>query len=105
MQTMDVQHLTEKWNHCEGGGSCAAQPSSPYLHNGRVNSLDEVCRLMASTQLDIDLTDQQAADLVFFMTALEGDFPDISFPRLPSRSGESVMLRADSSGSHSTINE
>ena len=75
--------------------------TAPYLHNGRVNSLDEVCRLMASTQLDMELTDHQVADLVAFMSALEGEFPDISLPRIPSRSGESVILRADSSGSHS----
>lgn len=65
--------------------------TAPYFHNGRVGSLAEASRLMASTQLDEELTDAELADLTAFMEALEGDFPDLSFPRLPSRSGESVI--------------
>lgn len=65
--------------------------TAPYLHNGRVGSLANACRLMASTQLDLELTDAEVADLTAFMSALEGEFPNLSFPRLPSRSGESVI--------------
>ncbi|TWT49308.1 Cytochrome c551 peroxidase precursor [Rubripirellula amarantea] len=65
--------------------------TAPYLHNGRVSSLAETCRLMASTQLDVELTDREADDLTSFMSALEGEFPEMTFPRLPSRSGESVI--------------
>lgn len=72
--------------------------TAPYLHNGRVSSLAEACRLMASTQLDIDLTDAEVADLTAFMSALEGEFPNLSFPRLPSRSGESVLHASANTG-------
>lgn len=74
--------------------------TAPYLHNGRVNSLAEAIRLMASTQLDVELTSEEVADLTAFMEALEGEFPNLSFPRLPSRSGESVIhasVKADHS--------
>ena len=77
--------------------------TAPYLHNGRVNSLHEACRVMARTQLDTNLTDDQVTDLVAFMTALEGQFPEVSMPRLPSRSGESVVLRTGPHGKH-TLN-
>ncbi|TWU44244.1 Cytochrome c551 peroxidase precursor [Novipirellula aureliae] len=65
--------------------------TAPYFHNGRVNSLTEAIRVMASTQLDVKFTDQELADLAAFMEALEGEFPNLTFPRLPSRSGESVI--------------
>lgn len=65
--------------------------TAPYLHNGRVRSLAEACRLMAETQLDVELTDAEVANLTAFMGALEGEFPNLTFPRLPSRSGESVL--------------
>ncbi len=65
--------------------------TAPYLHNGRVSSLAEACRLMGFTQLDIELTDAEVSDLTAFMSALQGEFPNLSFPRLPSRSGESVI--------------
>jgi len=65
--------------------------TAPYFHNGRVNSLAEASRVMASTQLDVELTDEEVTDLVAFMAALEGEFPKLTFPRLPSRSGESVI--------------
>ncbi|QDV69237.1 Cytochrome c551 peroxidase precursor [Rosistilla carotiformis] len=65
--------------------------TAPYFHNGRVNSLAEACRVMAATQLDVELTDAEVADLTAFMESLEGEFPELIFPRLPSRSGESVI--------------
>ncbi|QDS88069.1 Cytochrome c551 peroxidase precursor [Rosistilla ulvae] len=65
--------------------------TAPYFHNGRVSSLSEACRLMAATQLDVELSESEVADLTAFMEALEGEFPELSFPRLPSRSGESVI--------------
>ncbi|SMP59589.1 cytochrome c peroxidase [Neorhodopirellula lusitana] len=65
--------------------------TAPYMHNGKVASLSEACRVMASTQLDEELTDKQVSDLIAFMATLEGDFPEIALPRLPSRVGESVI--------------
>ena len=46
---------------------------------------------MATTQLDEKLTDENVADIVSFLAALEGDFPEITLPRIPSRSGETIL--------------
>jgi cytochrome c peroxidase len=50
---------------------------------------------MAKTQLGKDLSDEQAADLVAFLNALTGEFPDITMPRLPGTPGRSVIPPAD----------
>ncbi len=65
--------------------------TAPYLHNGRVRSLAEACRVMAATQLDVELSDSEVSDLIAFMQTLEGQFPKITLPRLPVRSGETVV--------------
>ena len=65
--------------------------TAPYMHNGLVPSLDEAIRVMASTQLDTELTDDEVSDIVAFFSALEGKFPEITLPRIPSRSGKSIM--------------
>jgi cytochrome c peroxidase len=57
--------------------------TAPYFHNGRVKSLDEAVRVMAKTQLDTDLKEEQVADIVAFLNALTGEFPKQSMPRLP----------------------
>lgn len=66
--------------------------TAPYFHNGRVESLEEACRVMASTQLDTALSESETSDIVAFLESLVGEFPEISLPRLPSRSGESVLF-------------
>ncbi|QDT04794.1 Cytochrome c551 peroxidase precursor [Rubripirellula lacrimiformis] len=66
--------------------------TAPYMHNGNVASLAEACRVMASTQLDTDLSEDEISDLVAFMESLVGEFPPITLPRLPSRSGTSVVV-------------
>jgi cytochrome c peroxidase len=65
--------------------------TAPYMHNGKVQSLAEACRVMANTQLDTKLTDEDVSELIAFLSTLEGSFPEISMPHLPSRAGESVM--------------
>jgi cytochrome c peroxidase len=65
--------------------------TAPYFHNGAVESLPEAVRVMATTQLDEKLTDENVADIVSFLAALEGDFPEITLPRIPSRSGETIL--------------
>lgn len=66
--------------------------TAPYFHNGRVGTLTEACQVMASTQLDTTLTSDEVSDLVAFLKSLEGEFPDISLPRLPSLTGESLLV-------------
>jgi hypothetical protein len=46
---------------------------------------------MSITQLDTELSDAELNDLVTFLAALEGEFPEITRPRLPSRPGWSVL--------------
>lgn len=65
--------------------------TAPYFHNGSVESLSEAVRVMAATELDTELSDTEVADIVAFLKSLEGKFPEITLPRLPSRSGKSVL--------------
>lgn len=65
--------------------------TAPYFHNGSVDSLPEAARVMAATQLDMNLSVDQVADLVEFLSALEGEFPEIKLPRIPSQQGETIL--------------
>lgn len=57
--------------------------TAPYFHNGKVKTLDEAVRVMGKTQLDMDLTDAQVADIVAFLNSLTGEFPKQTMPKLP----------------------
>ena len=61
--------------------------TAPYFHNGSVATLDEAVRVMAKTQLNKDLSDQQVVDTVAFLNALTGEFPEQTLPRLPATPG------------------
>jgi len=61
--------------------------TGPYFHNGKVKTLDEAVRVMASTELDRALNEQQVADIVEFLKSLTGRFPAQSLPRLPDDNG------------------
>lgn len=69
--------------------------TAPYFHNGSVPTLDQAVRVMAKTQLNKDLDDAQAADLVAFLNALSGEFPQIAMPRLPSTPNITVIPPVD----------
>jgi cytochrome c peroxidase len=58
--------------------------TAPYFHNGKVKTLDEAVRVMAKTQLDMDLKDSQVQDIVAFLNALTGEFPKQTMPMLPN---------------------
>jgi cytochrome c peroxidase len=62
--------------------------TAPYFHNGSVTSLAEAVRVMASTQLDREPTDDAVNDIVAFLEALSGPFPEIVLPRLPNAPGD-----------------
>ena len=62
--------------------------TAPYFHNGSVTSLDEAVRVMGKTQLDKDLSDAQVKDIVAFLGALDGEFPQQTMPRLPATPGD-----------------
>ena len=65
--------------------------TAPYFHNGSVNDLSEAVRVMAKTQLNKDLSDADVADMVAFLGALTGEYPEITMPRLPATSGISII--------------
>ncbi len=65
--------------------------TAPYFHNGSVNDLSEAVRLMAKTQLNKDLSDKEVEDIVAFLGALTGPYPEITMPRLPATSGSSLV--------------
>lgn len=67
--------------------------TAPYFHNGAVKTLDEAVRVMAKTQLNRDLSDEQVGDLVAFMHALTGEFPTQTLPRLPETAGWTLSDR------------
>jgi len=69
--------------------------TAPYFHNGAVNDLSEAVRVMAKTQLNRDLKDAEVKDIVAFLSALTGEYPEITMPRLPATSGYSIVADQD----------
>lgn len=64
--------------------------TAPYFHNGKVKTLDEAVRVMAKTQLNKTLSDEDARLLVAFLQSLTGKFPEQKMPRLPETLGHSL---------------
>lgn len=64
--------------------------TAPYFHNGKVKTLDEAVRVMAKTQLDMELKDDQVSDVVAFLNSLTGKLPTIIAPKLPQLANESL---------------
>lgn len=62
--------------------------TAPYMHNGSVKSLPEAVRVMASAQLNRELTEGQVADITAFLESLTGPFPKQTMPRLPPTPGD-----------------
>ncbi|MDX9739796.1 MAG: cytochrome-c peroxidase [Gammaproteobacteria bacterium] len=61
--------------------------TAPYFHNGSVDTLDEAVRVMGKTQLNIELSEAQVADIVAFLESLTGEIPQQTMPILPMTSG------------------
>lgn len=59
--------------------------TGPYMHDGKINTLEEMVRIMARYQLGKSVTDAQVTDVVTFLNALTGDIPTayIAPPPLP----------------------
>lgn len=64
--------------------------TAPYMHNGSVKSLDEAVRVMAATQLNKQLPEQDVRDIVSFLESLSGPFPVEMMPRLPPTPGDLI---------------
>lgn len=65
--------------------------TAPYFHNGAVKTLDEAVRVMAKTQLNQELGELQTADIVAFLSALTGKFPQQPLPQLPPTPGRTLI--------------
>jgi cytochrome c peroxidase len=61
------------------------EKTGPYLHDGSVQALPEMVRLMAKHQLGKDLTEPQVTDVVAFLQSLTGELPQqyVAAPELP----------------------
>jgi cytochrome c peroxidase len=60
--------------------------TAPYFHNGAIWSLKEAVQEMGTTQLGINITDEEASKIVTFFQALEGKKPEVLYPQLPKSS-------------------
>ena len=47
----------------------------PYFHDGSVKELDEAVKIMAKTQLNIDLSDQELKAIIAYLNSLTGEVP------------------------------
>ncbi len=65
--------------------------TAPYFHNGSVKNLDEAVRVMAKTQLNKDLTEEQVQKISAFLEGLTGEFPEQTLPRLPGTHGTTLL--------------
>ena len=57
--------------------------TAPYFHSGVIWELGDAVALMGSAQLGADLTADERAGIVVFLTALTGDQPRVEYPVLP----------------------
>ena len=65
--------------------------TAPYMHNGKVPNLSEAVRVMAKTQLNKDLKEEEVSDIVAFLGSLTGKFPEQKMPRLPASDGVTLV--------------
>ncbi len=57
--------------------------TAPYFHTGKVWSLAEATQLMSSSQLGIELSEENVNQLLSLMDAFTGEQPQIMYPTLP----------------------
>ncbi|MDF1583944.1 MAG: cytochrome-c peroxidase [Methyloprofundus sp.] len=63
--------------------------TAPYFHNGSVKTLEKAVKVMAKVQLGKQLSNEETADIVAFLSALTGEFPKQTMPTLPATNGTS----------------
>ena len=62
--------------------------TAPYLHNGAVKSLEQAVTIMARSQLNKTLSEQQVSDIASFLRGLSGELPEQVMPTLPPTPGD-----------------
>jgi cytochrome c peroxidase len=65
--------------------------TAPYFHNGSVATLEEAVKVMGKTQLNRDISDADAKDIVAFLEGLTGKFPKTVLPELPPTAGTTMF--------------
>lgn len=64
--------------------------TAPYFHNGKVDNLQEAIRVMAKTQLNKDLKQEEVTDIYNFLVTLTGTIPEQTMPRLSKTLGTTL---------------
>ncbi len=67
--------------------------TAPYFHNGAVKTLDEAVKVMAKTQLNKDLSEDEVKSIVVFLESLNGKPARQDLPRLPGSSGKTLVAQ------------
>ena len=62
--------------------------TAPYFHNGSVKTLEKAVKVMATVQLGKKLSSSDVEDIVAFLNALTGEFPEQVMPTLPTTPGK-----------------
>ncbi len=64
--------------------------TGPYLHNGSVETLEDMVKKMAEHQVGKTLSDEEAASIITFLKALKGEVPSeyVAKPELPAATPE-----------------
>jgi cytochrome c peroxidase len=62
--------------------------TAPYFHSGKVWDLKVAVQIMATSQLGTELSDQQADQIVAFLTSLTGTVPEVVYPVLPRETSQ-----------------
>lgn len=62
--------------------------TAPYFHNGSVKTLEKAVKVMATVQLGRKLSSTEVEDIVAFLNALTGEFPNQTLPMLPATPGK-----------------
>lgn len=58
--------------------------TAPYFHNGKVWTLQEAVQQMGITQLNMEISDEDANKIVTFLKSLTGTKPTFIYPELPT---------------------
>ncbi len=57
--------------------------TAPYFHSGKVWSLEQAVAVMGTSQLGMEINDEEVALIVAFLEGLTGDQPEVVHPVLP----------------------
>ncbi|NOY53600.1 MAG: cytochrome-c peroxidase [Deltaproteobacteria bacterium] len=67
----------------------------PYFHSGKVWSLKDAVRIMATAQLGLSLTDEEVGKIVRFLKATTGAQPRVEYPVLPAVTDKTPRPKID----------